>query len=51
MKKRITKGSERSRAVYSELEAYARRKVQEFMQDLLGRRSHGVFRAAEVGTQ
>ena len=35
MKKRITKGSEASRAVYSELEGYARRKVQEFIQALL----------------
>jgi putative transposase len=35
MKKRITKSSEGSRAVYSELEGYARRKVQEFIQALL----------------
>ncbi|HEX2524148.1 MAG TPA: IS256 family transposase [Terriglobia bacterium] len=35
MKKKITKGSEASRAVYSELEGYARRKVQEFIQALL----------------
>ena len=35
MKKRITKGSEASRAVYSELEGYARRKVQGFIQALL----------------
>ncbi len=35
MKKRITKSSEGSRAVYSELEGYARRNVQEFIQALL----------------
>lgn len=35
MKKRITKSLEGSRAVYSELEGYARRKVQEFIQTLL----------------
>lgn len=35
MTKRITKESEASRVVYSELEGYARRKVQEFIQTLL----------------
>jgi hypothetical protein len=35
MKKKITKGLEASRVVYSELEGYARRKVQEFIQALL----------------
>jgi len=35
MTKRITKSSEASRVVYSELEGYARRKVQEFIQAVL----------------
>lgn len=35
MKKRTTKSWEGSRVVYSELEGYARRKVQEFIQTLL----------------
>jgi putative transposase len=35
MKKRITKGVERSRVVYGELEAWAREKIQRFLQDVL----------------
>jgi putative transposase len=35
MKKRITKVVERSRVVYGELEAWAREKIQRFLQDVL----------------